>query len=215
MKKIIMTMAAVSALSIGAPAAAQYMGGDVHARVQQLQIELQTGVRNGSISRREAMPLGQQIREITQLERQYGRDGMSGRERNYLQQRIANLRQHIRYAQQMGGGRYDRADGYVGNDRYGQNDRYDRDGRFDSNRDGFDDRDLDRNGRLDDGRYGDDDGGYLRVGQRISGDFDVMPDQYRDRYRDGGGSYYRYDEGNIYQVDARTNLILRIISAGR
>ena len=59
------------------------------------------------------------------------------------------------------------------------------------------------------------DGGYLRVGQRISGNFGDMPAQYRDRYRDSDGSYYRYDRGNIYQVDARTNLILRIFADGR
>ena len=83
-----MTMAAVSALSIGAPAAAQYAGGDIQARVQQLQVQLQAGVRSGAISRREARPLDDQIRQISDYARFNGRDGLNGRERQYLQQRI-------------------------------------------------------------------------------------------------------------------------------
>jgi hypothetical protein len=248
MKKILMTMAAVSALSIGAPAAAQYAGGDMHARVQQLDAQLQAGVRSGAISRREARPLDQQIRQISQYERVNGRDGLSMRERTYLQQRIANLRQHIRYAEQTGNGRdarYGRADRYddgrgygandnaYGRDGYARDQRLDRNGdgwddrdldhdgrienardeRLDRNGDGWDDRDLDRDGRIENAR--EEEAGYLRVGQRISGNFGEMPAQYRDRYRDDAGSYYRYDRGNVYQVDARTDLILRIFAGQR
>ena len=218
MKKILMTMAAVSALSIGAPAAAQYAGGDMHARVQQLDAQLQAGVRSGAISRREARPLDQQIRQISQYERVNGRDGLSMRERTYLQQRIANLRQHIRYAEQTGNGRdlrYGRGDRYDDGRAYGANEEgYARDARLDRNGDGWDDRDLDRDGRIDNASY-EEDSGYLRVGQRISGNFGEMPAQYRDRYRDDAGSYYRYDRGNVYQVDARTDLILRIFAGQR
>ena len=83
-----------------------------------------------TISRREAMPLAEQIRQIDDYARVNGRDGLNGRERLYLQQRIANLRQHIRYAEQIGGGRgqrYGSADRYDdGRDqRYGNGDRYD------------------------------------------------------------------------------------------
>ena len=51
MKKLFITMAAVSALAIGAPAAAQYAGGNVQARLQQLQVRLDAGVRSGEIGR--------------------------------------------------------------------------------------------------------------------------------------------------------------------
>ena len=218
MKKFLMTMAAVSALSIGVPAAAQYAGGDIQARVQQLQVQLQAGVRSGAISRREARPLDEQIRQISDYARYNGRDGLNGRERQYLQQRMANLSQHIRYAEHTGNGRdlrYGRGDRYDDGRAYGANDEgYARDARLDRNGDGWDDRDLDRDGRIENGRY-EEEGGYLRVGQRISGNFGDMPAQYRDRYRDGEGSYYRYDRGNIYQVDARTNLILRIFADAR
>ena len=224
MKKILMTMAAVSALAIGAPASAQYArsnmqqygGGNMQLRVQQLQVQLEAGVRNGTISRREARPLDDQIRQIDEYARINSRDGLSGRERIYLQQRISNLRQQIAYAEQTGNGRderYGRANRYDDGRAYGANDGgYAREARIDSNGDGWDDRDLDRDGRIEsdrDERNGD----YLRVGQRISGNFEDMPSQYRDRYRDG--SYYRYDGDNVYQVDARTNLILRIFAGGR
>jgi hypothetical protein len=217
MKKILMTMAAISALSVGVPAAAQYARGDIQARVQQLQDQLQEGVRSGAISRREAMPLDEQIRQISDYARNNGRDGLDGRERQYLQQRMANLSQHIQYAEQTGNGRdlrYGRGYRYDSARTYGANEAYTRDGRLDRNGDGWDDRDLNRDGRIDTARY-DEDGGYLRVGQRISGNFGELPAQYRDRYRDGAGTYYRYDRGNIYQVDARTNLILRIFADQR
>ncbi len=210
MKKILMTMAAISALSIGAPAAAQYAGGNVQTRVQQLHLQVQAGIRSGAISRLEAMPLRDQLRQLTQLERQYGRDGFSGRERADLMQRANLLRQHIRYAERTGNGRFVRDDRYSENDRYARD--YDRDGRWDNDRDGDrwdDDRDGDR-WDDDDGR-----GGPLRVGQRISSDFGALPVQYRSRYRDGDGSYYRYGNGNVYQVDARTHLILRVLGGAR
>jgi len=217
MKKILMTMAAVSALSIGVPAAAQYGRADIQGRVQQLQVQLQAGVRSGAISRREAMPLDRQIREISDYARFNGRDGLNGRERQYLAQRMANLSQHIRYAEQTGDGRdmrYGRGERYEDGRAYGANEGYAREARLDRNSDGWDDRDFDRDGRIDDGRD-DEDGAYLRVGQRISGNFAELPVRYRDRYRDSDGSYYRYDRGNIYQVDARTDLILRIFADGR
>ena len=217
MKKILMTMAAVSALSIGVPAAAQYGRADIQGRVQQLQVQLQAGVRSGAISRREAMPLDRQIREISDYARFNGRDGLNGRERQYLEQRMANLSQHIRYAEQTGDGRdmrYGRGERYEDGRAYGANEGYAREARLDRNSDGWDDRDFDRDGRIDDGRD-DEDGAYLRVGQRISGNFAELPVRYRDRYRDSDGSYYRYDRGNIYQVDARTDLILRIFADGR
>ena len=218
MKKILMTMAAVTALSVGAPAAAQYAGGGIQTRVQQLQIQLDAGVRSGTISRREARTLDDQIRQINDYARNNGRDGLSGRERVYLQQRITNLRQQIVYAEQTGnrrGERYGRDNRYDDGRAYGANDGdYAREARLDRNGDGWDDRDQDRDGRIESGRE-ESRGDYLRVGQRISGDFEDMPSEYRDRYRDGDGAYYRYDGDNVYQVDARTNLILRIFAGGR
>lgn len=187
MKKIIIALAATSALAVGMPAAAQNAGGNIQLRIGQLQTQLQTGVQSGAISRNEAVPLRQQLRQLTRLERQYAQDGISGQERSALQHRINSLRQGIRLAARTGDSRYDRDDDRYdrdddrygrGDDRYGRGDgdgrwdrdndgwddrdgnrdgRWDVDSRNDSNRDGWDDRDRDRDGRWDDD---DDDGRY-------------------------------------------------------
>ena len=239
MKKTIMAAAAVSALVAAAPAAAQYQrqsqgqyqnsyeaNGNFSARIGQLRTRLQTGVQSGSISRQEAQPLRQQLRQLVDLERQYSLNGLSGRERSDLQQRVQNLRQQIRYAEGRGygQGQYDRDDDYgqgqYDRDDYGQGRGYDR---VDRNNDGYDDRDYDRDGRWDDdyqqpvqrgGLGGLVDGllgtGGLRVGQRATGNLYGVPYQYQNQYRDGSGYYYRSDGRNIYQIDARSQTVVRV-----
>ncbi len=126
MKKIITTMAALSVVSIAAPAAAQYRGGNLDNRIEHLQDRLQQGVQRGTISRGEAMPLRDRLRQLTRLERQFSRGGFSRNEQRILQQRIQSLRQQIHYAERSRGG-YDR------HDRDDRDDRHDRD---DDRRDG-------------------------------------------------------------------------------
>ena len=125
-KIIFIALAATSAIAAAAPASAQSGGyrrqrlwtanGNVEVRADQLQMRLQAGVRSGAITRAEAMPLREQLRQLTRLETLYARDGISGRERADLQHRINSLRQGIRMAERGGDGRYGRDD-----------DRYDRD----------------------------------------------------------------------------------------
>lgn len=55
----------------------------------------------------------------------------------------------------------------------------------------------------------------LRVGDRAPVSLNPVPPQYRSRYRNGGGVYYGYDDGMIYEVDARTNVIIRLYPLGR
>lgn len=252
MNKIIIALVATTAIAAAAPAAAQYgAGGNAPIRSGQLQLQLQAGVRSGAISRAEAMPLREQLMQLTRLERLYARDGISGRERADLQHRINSLRQGIRIAARTGGGRYDRDD-----NRYDRDDGYARDGGYDRNNDGWDDRDGNRDGRWDvdarndsnrdgwddrdhdrDGRWGNDEGygrevvqdrgvvgqlldrvtgnGGLRVGQRASADLAAVPYAYRNAYRDGAGTYYRSDGRQIYQIDARTQAVVRIYAMNR
>ncbi|HZG09546.1 MAG TPA: hypothetical protein VEZ70_11265 [Allosphingosinicella sp.] len=311
MNKFMIALAATTAFAAAAPAAAQYGGGsNIQLRTDQLQAQLQAGVQSGAITRAEAMPLREQLRQLVQLERQYSRDGLNAQERSTLQARMANLRQGIRMAERNGDGRYNDGrynDGRYGDGRYddgracppglekknngclppGQVGRDDRDNRWneqdrygrtqmmDRNRDGYDDRDLNRDGRIDerewrmaeqrygtdgryddrdprnddrygrgddrygrdDDRYGRDDdryenrdaprggiggvidnllgGGGLRVGQRVSGNLGPVPSEYRNQYRDGNGVYYRSDNRAIYQIDARTDTVVRIYSLNR
>jgi hypothetical protein len=57
--------------------------------------------------------------------------------------------------------------------------------------------------------------GALGVGQQLPQGYDVynVPDQYRDRYYDTPENEYRYADGNIYQVDPKTQIIQAIIQA--
>jgi hypothetical protein len=130
MKTMFITIAALTAVAVAAPAAAQNRGGYGDVRVEHLQDQLQQGVQRGTISRQEAMPLRERLRQLTRLERQYSRDGLNRRERHDLQQRIQTLRQQIRFAASNGG----------------------RDGRGRGGHDGHDDDRDGRHGR--DGRGG-------------------------------------------------------------
>ena len=217
MKKIILSMAAISALAVAAPAVAQYPSngyqnnnngyqdgaygnGNIAARVEQLRMRLQAGVQSGAISRQEARPLRLQLQQLSQLERQYSANGISSRERADLQQRMRTVRQQIRIADGGNQARwdgYDREDGYDRDGQYGRNDDFGRDGRgqyrdrVDSNNDGYDDRDYDRDGRWDD----DQQDGYGQPVQRggIAGVVDAIM---------GGGGLRvgQRASGNLYGV---------------
>lgn len=186
MNKFMIVLAATTAVTVSVPAAAQYNGANVQLRVSQLQTELQAGVRSGDISRSEAVPLRQQLRQLAQLERQYSVNGISGRERADLQHRINTLRQGIRFAARDRGQGYDRND-----DRYDRNDdRYDRnvDSRYDRNNDGWDDRDGNRDGRWDvDSRYDSNRDGWDDRDHDRDGRWDDDDDRYdRDQVSGNG-----------------------------
>lgn len=57
--------------------------------------------------------------------------------------------------------------------------------------------------------------GDLGVGSRLPDNYDVynVPMAYRDRYFDTADSWYRYNDGYIYQVDPKTRLIQQVIAA--
>lgn len=248
MRRTLLSMTAVAVASVAAPSAAQYypnhnqnypvpsqhygnqnVHGNISARIGQLQTRFNEGVRNGSITRREARPIRQDIQRLAYLERQYGVNGYTGQERAALQQGIRTIRQQLRRADGGAQGRYaqwDREDRYG----WGANNN----GRVDANNDGWDDRDYNRNGRWDDdanhgyqqqqhyqqqpaartgiagiieGLLG---GGGLQVGQRVPSNLYGVPYQHQAQYRDGNGVYYRSDGRNIYQVDARSQTVMRI-----
>jgi hypothetical protein len=56
-------------------------------------------------------------------------------------------------------------------------------------------------------------GGDLNVGERLPDGYDAynLPMDYRDQYQDGEENLYRYADGNIYQVDAKTQMIQAIV----
>jgi hypothetical protein len=190
MRKIMMTLAAVSALAVAAPASAQYGGGNFTSRIDQLQANLQAGVQSGRITRNEAQPLRQQIRALSELERQFSRDGLSRGERDQLQQRVQMLRQQIRTAERNGDNR----------GRYNDDD----DREYGSRRDcppGLARRD---NGCVPPGQVG-------REGSRYDRNWQGVPSQWGNQYRDDNRFMYRYDGNRIYQIDRRTGNVVRVI----
>jgi hypothetical protein len=223
MKKLLLSMAAVGAIAAAAPAAAQsgYYNNDVRAggavgitnQIAQLDARLQAGINAGLIDRTEARELRMDLRDLRRLERQYSYNGLTQAERQDLRQRLRNLRQEIQVA---------------------DNGRFDRDNRFGS----WDDRDWNNDGyNARGGPYEpaydtacDTRGGIggvidsvlgrenchgLRVGSRATGNLYSVPSQYRYQYRDGNGVYYRSDGRAIYQIDARSNTVLRVYPMDR
>ncbi len=240
--KMFLLSLAISAAAITGPAAAQnpdnrYQDrpgsyrdddggrGNMSARIEQLRERIEAGVESGAISRREAVSLRSSLRSLTQLERRYSRNGLNNEERQELQSRLRSLRQEVRQADNGAQGRYEDWDRQGGRD----DDRYDdRDGSRDDGR-GYD---------RDEGRYDDVDDGYrereqrgglggvidgvlgrnsatLQIGQRAPSDLYGVPFEYRDRYRDTNQSYYRSDGRQIYQIDARTQAVVRIHTMNR
>ena len=55
----------------------------------------------------------------------------------------------------------------------------------------------------------------LGVGQMLPAGYDAynVPYAYRDRYYDTADSWYRYNDGTIYQVDPQTRMIQAVIDA--
>ena len=97
MKMIFITMAAVSALSVAAPALAAPWNGN-KSNTSELRMEIDAGVASGAISRNEASPLRASLRRLIALETRLRSDGFTGRENASLRQQSARLRQQINMA---------------------------------------------------------------------------------------------------------------------
>jgi len=211
MKKLWVTMTALTALAVTTPAAAQSWrsGAAIQVRVHQLETRLDAGLRRGTIPRSQAPRLRSQAQQLRQLEARYRIGGLSSRERADLQMRIDNLDAQIRYAERWGY-RYENR-GWSDRNNDGWDDRdanrdgaWDVDRRYDRNDDGWDDRDTNRDGRWDNDQYGrdgrwddgstdrDDDGWDDRDRNR-DGRLDYDPSYQRD-YDDGRGGYYDRDD---------------------
>jgi hypothetical protein len=204
-------MAAVGAIAVAAPAASQTWsnanaGMGISNRIAQLDARISAGISTGEINRTEARSLRMEVRRLRQLERQYSYNGLTQSEREDLRSRLRELREDVRIADN---GRYDRDSRYgMWNDPYYNSDVYS--GRGGPYEDVYCDTNRGGIGGLIDGVLGRNDDCRLRVGARAYGDLYSVPSQYRYRFRDGNGVYYRSDGRNIYQIDARTQTVLRV-----
>ena len=208
-------------------------------RIAQLDARLQAGIQSGAVSRQEAQSLRAQLRQLRQLERQYSYNGLSQQERRDLQQRLRSVRQQLRAADE---GRFDQDSRYGSWDDGYDNGGYAQGGYNNGayNNGGYNNGGY-NNGGYNNGGYNGQGGPYqdeycesrgglggvidrvvgrdnctgFQVGQRVSGNLYSVPSEYRYQYRDGNGVYYRSDGRQIYQIDARTNTVIRVYGMGR
>jgi hypothetical protein len=200
---------------------------NVDSGVARLDARIQAGIDNGTIDQREAWNLRRQLSDITRLDDRYSRDGYTASERADMQRRLRAFRDQLASADggARGYGRYGTNganNGYSANGYYGQGGPFEEVTCTDTRRGGL--------GGLIDGLFGNDDrdcsttangyggtgyGSMLGVGARVSGDLGGVPYEYRNQYRDGYGYYYRSDGRAIYQIDTRTNTVLRAYPMNR
>ena len=100
MKRVLLSVAAVSAVLTALPAAASAAPWQpVNERQANLERRIDQGLRRGDLTRPEAARLRAEFRDIARLERQYRRtDGLSRWERRDLDRRFDRLSGQI-YAQ--------------------------------------------------------------------------------------------------------------------
>jgi hypothetical protein len=223
MNKILLSMAAIGAIAVAAPAASQTWsnanaGGamGISNRIAQLDARISAGISTGEISRSEGRSLRMQVRQLRQLERQYSYNGLTQSERDDLRSRLRELREDVRIADS---GRYDRDTRYGSwNDPYYNNDVYSgQGGPYEQPYDVYCDTNTRAGiGGLIDGVLGRNDSGCsARVGSRAPSNLYAVPSHLRYQFRDGNGVYYRSDGRNVYQIDARTQTVLRVYSTDR
>ena len=196
MRPIYMMMAGVAALSLATPASAQWGNGRTYSH--QFQAQIDSGVRQGTISRVESGELRKSLGRLVRLERQFSPNGISGREHATLMQRSTSLAKDIRVASRDPNHRGDRSAAWDrcatdSNAAYGNY----IDPRF--------------SGQHRGDRFIDD----IRIGQRATDRIGQMPVQYRGDYVDNEHIYYGYDNGRVYQIDRQSRLILALLDIAR
>lgn len=108
MKTMILTLAAVTALSAGAASAQPYGGRwmPIDARQDQLERRIERGVARGDLTRREAINARREFHRIARLEARYRYNGLSNWERADLDRRFDRLALQIRWDRRDGERRY-------------------------------------------------------------------------------------------------------------
>jgi hypothetical protein len=220
MNKLLILMAAGTA-AIAAPAVAQSGNGyaygtqgtvnaqasvNLQNRIAQLETRLQTGIQSGAITRSEATNLRTQVRALTRLERQYSRNGLTQAERQDLQQRLRSVRQQFRMADGGGNGQWADNDMEAGG-YYGQGGAYEEVTSCERGNGGG------LIGGVLGGILGNRNNGCVAPGSRAPADLGAVPSELRNQFRDGNGIVYRSDGRNVYQIDVRTNTVLRVYGA--
>lgn len=93
MKKLMFAFGAAATIAAASPASAQWM--PIRERQADLYNRIETGVRDGSLTQREAMNLRMRFRNLVSLEMRYRGNGLSPWERRDLQRRYDYLSQAV------------------------------------------------------------------------------------------------------------------------
>ena len=96
MKPMKLALAATTALMLTAGAASAQGWMSINDRQARLDQRIDVGVRNGALTRTEAMRLRDEFRDLERLEMRYRSDGLSGWERYDLDRRFDALSARIR-----------------------------------------------------------------------------------------------------------------------
>lgn len=97
MKKILLSITAVSALAAATAVPAIASAQPFDHRLDRLERRIDRGLRNGSLTRGEAYRLNAQLRETARLEHRYRRGGLTGWERADLDRRFDRISAQIRF----------------------------------------------------------------------------------------------------------------------
>ncbi len=210
MRPIYMTMVAFAGLSVAAPASAQlahertYSAAPTapepaqwaHGRTysQQLQLQLDAGVRQGTISRRESIGLREDLGRLVRLERRFSPNGISGPEHAKLLQSSTALAKDIRNASRFHNSRGNDSTAWESGS---VNGHWVPDARFAG---------LHPGDRFN---------GDPRIGQHATPRIVKLPAEYRGEYLDDARIYYGYDNGRIYQIDRQSQMILALLDITR
>lgn len=187
MRPVLMILAGVTALSLSTPVSAQW--GQDRTYSHQLKTQVDLGVGQGTISRRESIGLGESLGRLMRLERRFRPNGISGHEYSVLMQRSAALEREIRLATRN----------HIARDDQPMT---------------WESRNI--NGHwVPDARFaglhpGDRFSGDTRVGQHATARILSMPVQYRSDYVETDQVYYGYDNGRVYQIDRQSQMILAL-----
>lgn len=116
MKRIAIVAVAVAALAGAAAPAMAAPWQNINQRQDNLDRRIDQGLRNGSLTQREARTLRAEFRDIARLENRYRHNGLSQWERRDLDRRFDVLSAKIRYERSDRQDRYGSGYGY-GHDR--------------------------------------------------------------------------------------------------
>jgi hypothetical protein len=118
MKKVLLSLAAVSAIAVAAPAVAQPYGNAygynnhrdtrvaINQRQNTLAHKIDNAARRGDLQRGEAYSLMGELRQIEAIEQRYRAGGLNRWERDEIEKRLSQLQSRLTYALRNDNRRY-------------------------------------------------------------------------------------------------------------